>query len=108
MYFESDTVKNDCPIQILRGKKRNIKIFNIECWFILLVLLFVMEMTSYQIKKKALKRTSVLVIFRDFLFSSPRLLICKKSRKSTNKKCVLSITNSILRRKSLVSIYVFS
>ena len=36
--FESDSVKSDCPFQIFR---KMIGRFNTDCWFTLLVLLFV-------------------------------------------------------------------
>ena len=70
--FESDTVKSDCPVQIFRKMMKYLKIT-------LLVLLFsgdIKEKKEKKLwKKKALKMTSQLVIFRAFLFiffSSPR------------------------------------
>ena len=58
--FESDTVKSDCPLQeCLR--------FHTDCWFTLIVLLFVLDIK----KKKTLKMTSQLVIFRAFFFRPP-------------------------------------
>ena len=69
--FESATVKSDCPLQ------ENYEIFNTDCWFALLVFLFVLEVFK-----------SLLVIFRAFfLFRPPK--IKKNSRKSTNKKILV-------------------
>ena len=68
MYFESDTVKSDCSVQIIR---KMIKYFKIQ--YRLLVCLTSFTGVFLEILKKALKMTSSLVIFRAFLFifSSP-------------------------------------
>ena len=65
--FESDTVENDCPVQIL---KKMMKYLKME--YKLLVYLTSFTVFSGYIKK-ALKMTNQLVIFRAFFVPPPPL-----------------------------------
>ena len=51
MYFESDTVKSDCPVQIFRKSDEIYKDLIQTVGLLLIVLLFFLEI----LKKKALK-----------------------------------------------------
>ena len=77
--FESATVKSDCPLQ------ENYEIFfNTDCWFTLLVLLFVLEILKKEIKSSENDQLTghfnqLTGHFQTFfiLFSSPTLKLKK-------------------------------
>ena len=112
--FESDTVKSDCPIQILVYDK----IFKD------LIQTVGLPITSFtntgdikkssenikkKTKKKTLKMTSQLVIFRAFLFiffHPPTLDLKKNSRNSTNKKNLALVSYN--RRFGSITLWPFS
>ena len=58
MYFESDTVKSDCPVQIFRKMIKHLKIKYRLLVYLLLVLLFleILKKKNENIKKKKKKK----------------------------------------------------
>ena len=70
--FESDTVKSDCPVQMFRKMMKYLKIYHTSFTVFFSGDIYIKKKALT--KKKKLKMTSQLVIFRGFFFrlSDPR------------------------------------